>query len=192
MDVRKLLSAVPQKQDGFALVAAVLIVGVMSVAAIPLLGLVDTSKQGNVQGQVTSFLNAEARENLELTVYIAKSTGGIPGYFNSTHTPASRSLATSCQNRIDRADPRLMGTGNSLITLTNAVYSTISTINDRQAITFVVDKGKAASQDDNGDDRYHRYLIASCAISERFGMALYTSEIANIQGSFYTLNLNEY
>ena len=191
MRLRNLLSSVPQKQDGFALVAAVLIVGIMSVAAIPLLGLVDTSKEGNVKGQVTTFLNAEARENLELAVYIAKSTGGMPGYFNSTHTPASRALASSCQARIEASDARLLGTGNSLVNLSNAVYSTISTNNNRQAITFVVDKGKASSQDDNGDDRYHRYLIASCAVSERFGMALYTSEIANIKGSFYTLNLNE-
>ena len=34
-----------QKQDGFALVAATLIVAVMSVAAIPLLGLVGTSQE---------------------------------------------------------------------------------------------------------------------------------------------------
>ena len=191
MRLRDLLSNVPQKEEGFALVAAVLIVGIMSVAAIPLLGLVDTSKEGNVKGQVTTFLNVEARENLEISVYIAKSTGGIPGYFNTTHTPASLALATSCQRRIEASDAGLLGTGNSLITLTNAVFSTISTINERQAITFVVDKGKASTQDDNGDDRYHRYLIASCAVSERFGMALYTSEIANIKGSFYTLNLNE-
>lgn len=192
MRLRALTSAVPPKQEGFALVAALLIVGIMSVAAIPLLGLVDTTKQGNVKGQVTSFLNVEARENLELAVYIAKSAGGMPGYFNSTHTPTSRSLAQSCENRIGAADPGLLGDGNSLANLNNAVYSTVSTINGRQAITFVVDKGTAASQDDNGDDRYHRYLVASCAIADNFGMALYTSEIANIQGSFYTLNLNEY
>ena len=69
---------VPQKQEGFALVATMLIVAVISVAAIPLLDLVGTSDESNVKLQVESFLNVEARENLELAVYLTKYTGGVP------------------------------------------------------------------------------------------------------------------
>ncbi|MGC6517603.1 MAG: hypothetical protein ACON49_06205 [Candidatus Puniceispirillaceae bacterium] len=181
-----------QKQDGFALVASMLIVAVVSVAAIPLLNLVGGSEESNVKQQVTSFLNAEARENLELSVYLAKSAGGIPGFYNTSHTPQSQALARACERRVNQADPQLIGTGNSIEFLTNAAYAPITSINGRESTAFVVDKGKAEQQDNDGDDRYHRYLIASCATATGFGMALYTSEIANIQGSFYTLNLNEY
>lgn len=184
--------ALLKQQDGFALVAAMLIVAVMSVAAIPLLNLVGGTQESNVKNQVTSFLNVEARENLELAVYLAKAGGGMPIYSISTHTPQSLDLARSCERRVNNADPNLIGAGNSLVDLTNTVYLPISAVNQRETISFVVNKGKAATQNDSGDDRYHRYLIVSCAIATGYGMALYTSEIANIQGSVYTLNLNEY
>lgn len=185
-------SIIPQKQEGFALVATLLIVATMSVAAIPLLNLVGGTEESNVKLQVDSFLNVEARENLELAVYLAKYTGGIPGFYNTTHAGNSQALATACERRIRSADPNLMGPGNSLELLSNAAYSPITTINGRSSIAFVVDKGQADNQTDAGDDRYRRYLIASCSSATGFGMALYTSEIASIQGSFYTLNLNEY
>ena len=183
----------PQKQDGFALVAAVLIVAVMSVAAIPLLGLVDGSQESNVKGQVTSFLNVEAREQLELSIYLTKQAGGAPAGFEADdHDAASRELARACENRVERADPDLLGGTSRLTSLTNTQYSAISESDGRQTISFVVDKGKPLEQNDAGDDRYHRYVVVSCAIREGFGMAVYTSELANIKGSFYTLNLNEY
>lgn len=190
---RATLKTIPQKQEGFALVAAILIVSIMSVAAIPLLGLVGGSQEANVKGQVTSFLNTEAREQLELTVYLAKQAGGEPsGFEANNHSADSISLARNCERRLAAADSTLIGAGNSLTSLANARYSPVSEIDGRQTISFIVDKGKPLTQDDNGDDRYHRYLVVSCAIAEGFGMALYTSELANIKGSFYTLNLNEY
>ena len=181
-----------QKQDGFALVAATLIVAVMSVAAIPLLGLVGTSQENNIKLQVESFLSAEARENLELAVYLTKYAGGQPGYFSTTHNPDSVAIARACENRIRAADGNLLSSTQSLISLNNTVVSPVTRVNDRTSAAFVVDKGKPLTQSDDGDDRYHRYLIASCAIATGYGMALYTSELANIQGSFYTLTLNEY
>lgn len=190
---RASLKTIPQKQEGFALVAAILIVSIMSVAAIPLLGLVGGSQEANVKGQVTSFLNNEAREQLELTIYLAKQAGGEPsGFEASSHSADSIALARACEGRINAVDSALIGTGNGLISLANTRYSPISEVNGRQIISFIVDKGKPATQNDSGDDRYHRYLIVSCGVAEGFGMALYTSELANIKGSFYTLNLNEY
>ena len=176
-----------QKQDdGFALVAAVLIVSVMTVAAIPLMNVVGTSQESAVKQQVVVNLSNDARENLELAVYLTKSSGGTPGYFNTTHTPASTAMAQPCQARINAADPSLIGAGNSLTLLTNAAVAPVTSIGTRRTTTFVVDKGTS------GDDRYHRYLVASCAIADNFGISVFTSELANIQGSFYTLNLNEY
>ena len=176
-----------QKQDdGFALVAAVLIVSAMTVAAIPLMNVVGTSQESAVKQQVVVNLSNDARENLELAVYLTKSSGGTPGYFNTTHTPASTAMAQPCQARINAADPSLIGAGNSLTLLTNAAVAPVTSIGTRRTTTFVVDKGTS------GDDRYHRYLVASCAIADNFGISVFTSELANIQGSFYTLNLNEY
>ena len=176
-----------QKQDdGFALVAALLIVSVMTVAAIPLMNVVGTSQESAVKQQVVVNLSNDARENLELAVYLTKSSGGTPGYFNTTHTPASTAMAQPCQARINAADPSLIGAGNSLTLLTNAAVAPVTSIGTRRTTTFVVDKGTS------GDDRYHRYLVASCEIADNFGISVFTSELANIQGSFYTLNLNEY
>ena len=124
-------------------------------------------------------LSNDARENLELAVYLTKSSGGTPGYFNTTHTPASTAMAQPCQPRINAADPSLIGAGNSLTLLTNAAVAPVTSIGTRRTTTFVVDKGTS------GDDRYHRYLVASCAIADNFGISVFTSELANIQGSFY-------
>ena len=175
-----------KQEDGFALVAAVLIVSVMTVAAIPLMNVVGTSQESAVKQQVVVNLSNDARENLELAVYLTKSSGGTPGYFNTTHTPASTAMAQPCQARINAADPSLIGAGNSLTLLTNAAVAPVTSIGTRRTTTFIVDKGTT------GDDRYHRYLVASCAIADNFGISVFTSELANIQGSFYTLNLNEY
>ena len=175
-----------KQEDGFALVAAVLIVSVMTVAAIPLMNVVGTSQESAVKQQVVVNLSNDARENLELAVYLTKSSGGTPGYFNTTHTPASTAMAQPCQARINAADPSLIGADNSLTLLTNAAVAPVTSIGTRRTTTFVVDKGTS------GDDRYHRYLVASCAIADNFGISVFTSELANIQGSFYTLNLNEY
>ena len=68
------------KTEGFALVATMLIAAVISVAMIPLLDLVGTSDESNVKLQVESFLNVEARENLELAVYLTKYIGGVPPF----------------------------------------------------------------------------------------------------------------
>ena len=187
------LKTIPQKQEGFALVAAILIVSVMSVAAIPLLGLVSGSQDANVKGQVTSFLNADAREQLELSIYLSKQAGGAPpGFETNTHTAESTELARACERRINAADSSLLGAGNNLVTLANSRYSPISEIGARQTISFIVDKGKPDKQNDSGDDRYHVHLVISCAIAEGFGMALFTSELASIRGTNYALNLNEY
>ena len=184
---------VPQKQEGFALVATMLIAAVISVAAIPLLDLVGTSDESNVKLQVESFLNVEARENLELAVYLTKYTGGVPSFYKKTHDAQSLQLARACEARIRNADAGLLGVGNSFETPGLLVgFAPIAEVNGRLSTAFVVDKGQAATQDNDGDDRYRRYLVASCATATGYGMALYTSEIANIQGSFYTLNLNEY
>ena len=78
---------IPQKQEGFALVATMLIAAVISVAAIPLLDLVGTSDESNVKLQVESFLNVEARENLELAVYLTKYTGGVPPFIKRHMMP---------------------------------------------------------------------------------------------------------
>lgn len=181
-----------KKSDGFALVATLMIVTVMSVIAIPLLNLVGGTQESNVKLQVESFLNVEAREGLELAVYLAKYSGGLPGYYYNNHSTESRALAQACESRINNVDSNLIGAGNSLQFLTNAVYSPITEINGRKTIAFVVDKGQASQQDNQGDDRYHRYLVASCAAATGYGIALYTSEIASIKGSFYTLSINEY
>ena len=176
-----------QKQDdGFALVAALLIVSVMTVAAVPLMNVVGVTQESAVKQQVGTYLSAEARENLEIAVYLTKSAGGTPGYFNTTHTPASTAMARSCEARVNAADSTLIGSGNSLQTLTNAAVAPVTSAGSRRTTTFVVDKGTT------GDDRYERFLIISCAIADGFDISVYSSEIANIQGSFYTLNINEY
>ena len=187
-----MIAHMPQKQDGFALVAAVLIVAVMSVAALPLLNLVGGTQESNVKNQVSSFLNTEAREHLELMIYLAKFEGGLPGYMGQTHTPDTLEMARACGRRINAADSAILGSANVLVTLNDARYSPISSINGRNTIGFVVDKGKAAVQNDSGDDRYQRFAVVSCSIADGYGMSVYTGEIANIKGSFYTLNLNEY
>ena len=125
-------------------------------------------------------------------IYLAKFEGGLPGYMGTTHTPDTLAMAEDCGRRINQADSAILGTPNVLETLNNARYSPITTLNGRNTIGFVVDKGQAAVQNDSGDDRYQRFAVVSCSIADGYGMAVYTGEIANIKGSFYTLNLNEY
>lgn len=174
-----------QTEEGFALIAAVVIVAILSVISIPLMTVVQQNQKSTIQQRVTSHLSHEARENLELGVYLTKLSNGVPSYFVSTLNADAQILADACDTRLSAADRTLLRDEN-LTLADNSSVSPVTSVNGRLAGTFIVDKGTTS------DSRFERYLIVSCAVSENLALSVVTSEIAKVEGSFYTLNLAEY
>ena len=172
-------------EEGFALIAAVIIVAILSVVAIPLMTVVQQNQKSTVQQRVTSHLSHEARENLELGVYLTKLAGGIPTYFTDTLSADAQTLARACDTRLAVADNSLL-VADDLTLLDNSSVSAVTTVNNRMGATFIVDKGTSS------DSRFERFLVVSCSLLENLAVSVLASELAKVEGSFYTLNLAEY
>ena len=85
---------------GFAIVLALIIVAMIAIITTPLLLLVERTAGSSFEQRVSSHLSHEARENLELGVYLTKIAGGPPSYFTAVTSPESIELATACERRL--------------------------------------------------------------------------------------------
>jgi Tfp pilus assembly protein PilX len=174
-----------RSREGFAMVIVLVVIAILSVAAIPLLGVVDRNEENTVKQRVVSRLAIAARENLEIGVQITKMAGGVPAYYASSFDSAATELGNACERRLDATDPDVLANGGFSI----VSDARIPPVEIEEGVTkgiFVINKG-------TGDDsRYIRYLVIGCARHPRFGISVATSELADLQGSFQTLNFTEY
>lgn len=169
---------------GFAIVLALIIVAMIAIITTPLLVLVERTAGSSYEQRVSSHLSHEARENLELGVYLTKIAGGPPNYFTAVTSAESIELATACERRLQAINSDQLN-GHSLTdNVTTHAPVTISAT--RKTGLFVVNKGTEQ------DSRYDRYLVVSCALGTKGELGLLTSELASLTGSYFTLNLNEY
>lgn len=171
-------------ESGFAIVLALIIVAMIAIITTPLLLLVERTAGSTFEQRVSSHLSHEARENLELGVYLTKIAGGPPNYFTPVTSAASVELATACERRLTAINADQLN-GHSL-TDNVTTHSPVTISATRKSGVFVVNKGTEQ------DSRYDRYLVVSCALGTKGELGLLTSELASITGSYFTLNLNEY
>ena len=171
--------------EGFALVIVMVVIAALSASAIPLLGTVNKNQTSTIKQRVTSRLIVEARENLELGVHVTKLAGGVPAYYRNTFSADATRLAEVCERRLDAVEPGLLLTGTLSLTADGRV-SPIDVVEDALTGIFVVDKGSVE------DSRYDRFLVVGCAFHPDMGISVAASELARIQGSFYTLTFTEY
>ena len=170
--------------EGFAIILAMIVVAIISIIAAPLLGLVGRSAQSTYEQRVTSHLSHEARENLELGVYLTKIADGPPSYFTTVTSASSRELADACERRLLAVNAAQLN-GHTL-TDNSTRHSPVTVSANRKASVFIVNKGTEQ------DTRYNRYLVISCALGNEGEIGLLTSELASLTGSYFTINLNEY
>ena len=174
-----------KKQEGFALIAALGLVAILSVTTVPLLNLVAQNQKTSVDQRVTSHLYHEARENLELGVYLTKLSNGTPAYFSASFGATETEFANACQRRINVVSPEVLRNG-ALTIAGNGVHGPFTLENGREAAVFVVNKGNV------DDSRFDNFLVISCARSVRGDMGLLSSELSYLRGSYFSLNLNQY
>ena len=173
------------KEEGFALIAALSIVAILSVSTVPLLNLVAQNQKKSVEQRVTSHLYHEARENLELGVYLTKLSNGTPDYFSTTYSTEEADFANACERRVDVVSPDVLRNG-TLSIVDNGSHGPFTLENSREAAVFVVNKGKI------DDARFDNFLVISCARSSSGSMGLLSSELSYLRGSYFSLNLNQY
>lgn len=172
-------------REGFALIAAIIIVAALSMLAIPLITVVQQNQKQTIQQRVAAQLSREAREGLEIGVYLTKLANGVPPYFTSALNSEAKNLAKACDTRLSVADAALLRADN-LTLFDNSSASPLTRRGNQIAAVFIVDKGAVS------DSRFQRFLVASCALSKNIALSVVVSELAKTEGSFYTLSLREY
>lgn len=175
-------------QSGFAIVAVMAAAALFSIAAIPLLGAVQTIRENSIQQRLTSLVTAEARENLEFGVILTKLAGGPPDYFLDINAVANRThfdvLTPACQRRIDGA----LGAEAVAIddTATGAVrFSPITPKDGRLSAVFV----KTAATSGNN---LSRYVLVSCALRPGEAVAVAMADLILTRGAFFTQSIREF
>ena len=92
-------------------------------------------------------------------------------------------LARSCSARIVAIDPILLGAQGLLNTQTT--YSTrASTASNRLVASFIVNR--------SNDPRFLRFVIVTCASAKSGEIGIYASEIAALNGAYYTLSFGQF
>lgn len=171
------------RQDGFAMVSVLFIIALLSTTVVPLMDMVRRNKESQIRQQITSKLVQEARENLEVAVYLVKAAEGVPDGYSNTPSSAVTALARSCSARITAIDPAVLGTQGLLNTATT--YSTrASTASNRLLASFVVNR--------SNDPRFLRFVIVTCASAETGEIGIYAAEIAALNGAYYTLSFGQF
>ena len=171
------------RQDGFAMVSVLFIIALLSVTVVPLMDMVRLNKETQIRQQITTNLGQEARENLEVAVYLVKAAEGVPDGYSNTPSTEVTTLARSCSARIAAIDPNLLGAQGLLNTQTT--YSTrASTASNRLVASFIVNR--------SNDPRFLRFVIVTCASAKSGEIGIYASEIAALNGAYYTLSFGQF
>ena len=171
------------RQDGFAMVSVLFIIALLSVTVVPLMDMVRLNKETQIRQQITTNLGQEARENLEVAVYLVKAAEGVPDGYSNTPSTEVTTLARSCLARIAAIDPNLLGAQGLLNTQTT--YSTrASTASNRLVASFIVNR--------SNDPRFLRFVIVTCASAKTGEIGIYAAEIAALNGAYYTLSFGQF
>jgi hypothetical protein len=180
------ITAVQQKfgrRDGFAMISVLMLIALLGVTVVPMMDMIKRSKENQIKQRVIAHLVQEARENLEVAVYLVKAAEGVPNGYATTPSPQVENIAKSCSNRIAAIDPDLLGVEG--LTNTSTVFNTLATkANNRLVASFVVDRST--------DPRFLRYTIVSCASAETGEIGIYAAELAALEGAFYTLSFGQF
>lgn len=171
-------------EDGFAIVAALLIVTLVAVGTVPLMILALRSSEEAIEQRVNISQDNRAREGLEVGVYMVKLANGTPAYLSDVDTAEELALASACERRLDTVDAMQLN-GDSLSGSASKV-TPITRINGSDHGIFVLNKGNTE------DERLTKTLVVSCVFDQGLGLSLFTAELAEVAGAFFTLNMNEF
>lgn len=174
----------PQTGDGFALAAVLLVIVVLSLTAVPLLDMVTRNRENATNIQIIAHLQAEARENLELSLYQVKLSNGFPPHYATGGLPETKTIANLCTRRINAVSPDFLD-GVSLLD-PKIRQTNITSMRGRQTASFVHRKLPSAK------NPFDRYVVVSCALAAKGQIAIFGSEIANANGGFHTLSSGQF
>ena len=177
-------SFLQQTDDGFALASVLLVIVVLSLTAIPLLDMVIRNRENATTIQIISHLQAEARENLELSLYQVKLSNGFPPHYAIGGLPETQMIANRCTRRIHAVSPAFLD-GVSLVD--SAVRQTnLTEMRGRQTASFVHRKLPTVKSP------FDRYVVVSCALAAGGQIAIFGTKIIIDNGSFHTLSYGQY
>ncbi len=175
------------KADGFALLSVLFVMVLLSVTAVPLLNLAARQEKSARELRILSYLNQEAKENLEIGIYLIKLSGGIPDKYVPNGTglgPKQADLASRCNNRIEAIDPEILG-GLRLDSVTDPVWhSAVTTSSQRWGSVFMTNVTPTHS--------YSRLVVIACTTAANGGLAVHAAEIVEKNGGYYTLSSGQY
>ncbi|MGC6498210.1 MAG: hypothetical protein ACON4I_09925 [Candidatus Puniceispirillaceae bacterium] len=174
----------PKCEDGFAIIAALLIVTLVAVGTVPLMNLALRSSEEAIEQRVNISQDNRAREGLEVGVYMVKLANGTPAYLSDVDAADELALARACEKRLDTVDTMQLN-GESLSGSASKV-TPITRVNGSDHGIFVLNKGNTE------DERLTKTLVVSCVFDQGFGLSLFTAELAEVAGAFFTLNMNEF
>ena len=174
----------PQSVDGFALASVLLVIVVLSLTAVPLLDMVMKNRENATAIRIISHLQAEARENLELSIYQVKLSKGFPPHYAAGGLPETQSIASQCTRRVHAINPEFLE-GVSLLD-PQIRQTNLTAMRGRQTASFVHRKPPSAKS------AFDRYVIVSCALAAGGQIAIFGSEIASADGNFHTLSSGQF
>jgi type II secretory pathway pseudopilin PulG len=171
-------------QDGFALASVLLVIVVISIAAVPLLDMVTRNRDTATKAQIQSHLYEEAREALELTVYQVKLAKGYPAHFRTGADGGSWPVADTCTNRIAAVDQDLLN--RTRLTADEIRKIAVSISSGRQIASFVLHKQPTEGV------RFDRYVVVACARATSGEIGVYATEIAIQDGIIHVLKTGRF
>jgi len=165
------------------MVSVLMIIAFLGVSMVPLMDMIRRSKETQTRQRIQAHLGKEARENLEVAIYLVKAANGVPNGYSSNQSATVAGIARSCSTRIKAVDPEFLGPQG--LTNSGTVFSTLATrANNRSLASFVVDRSK--------DPRFLRYAVVTCASAETGEMGIYAAELAALDGAYYTLTFGQF
>lgn len=174
----------PQARDGFAMLSVLLILVLLSVTTVPLMQMVAQNKKIALEQQIVTALNQEAKENLQIGIYLIKQTNGIPQSEYTQNGPAMSSaietIGTQCSKRINVVDEEFLG-GINLGSRADPVWhSPLTTASQRNVVIFVTTSGASVS--------YMKYIVVACATASNGAIGIFGAELIGVDGGFYTIS----
>jgi len=171
-------------QDGFALASVLLVIVVISIAAVPLLDMVTRNRDTATKAQIQSHLHEDAREALELTLYQVKLAKGYPAHFRTGPAGDSWLVADSCTNRIAALDQDLLD--RTRLTADSIRKTAVSISSGRQIASFVLHKQPTERV------RFDRYVVVACARAKSGDIGVHATEIAIQDGTIHVLKTGRF
>lgn len=174
----------PCPVDGFAMLSVLLIMVLLSITTVPLMQMVGQNKKRALEQQIATRLNQEAKENLQIGIYLIKQTNGIPQDDYSANSPAMpaeiATIGQQCTKRIVAVDNEFLGAVD-LGSQTDPVWhSALTTTAQRKVVVFITASGASLS--------YMKYIAVACATAANGSLGVYGAELIGVDGGFYTIS----